>query len=206
MGYTTDFEGKFYFNKTVDKRLEKFINDFSFTRHMLYNTEQIKQDFEFWRIFTYNGDLGKDGCFIADKEDLLDNKDKYIIDYNRSGDCPSLWAQWIIEDDGLVWDGGEKFYCYDEWLEFYIKNFFKDEGLVLNGVMYCYGEDSSDAGFLIVDENKVYKYNYLDLSYEEIAEKHSSNEEIKNILLMDKKRPVDFEQNYDFSYYGDGER
>ena len=188
MGYTTYFDGGFSFNKKIDDRLRDYINGFANTRHMLYNTEKIKKDYEFYRIFTYDGNLGENGCLINDAKGLLDGfKTEYVLDYNNSGACPSLWAQWIVSDDGpeLVWDGGEKFYEYDKWLVFYINNFFKKEDIILNGVSYYFGEDSQDAGFLIVDNNKVYMYNYLGTSLEEVIEKHSKNEEIVSILKSD---------------------
>ena len=203
MGYTTYFEGGFSFNKKISNRLKDYINGFANTRHMLYNTEKIKKDYEFYRIFTYDGNLGENGCLINDTKRLLDGfKSEYVLDYNNNGVCPSLWAQWIVSDDGteLVWDGGEKFYEYDKWLVFYINNFFKKEDIILNGVSYYFGEDSQDAGFLIVDNNKVYMYNYLDTLFEEVIAKHNKNEEIVSILKSDDMTAEKFRKCYNFGY------
>lgn len=189
MGYTTEFEGQFNFNKKVSESMKNFINGFTNTRHMLYDTEAIKNDFEFYKVFTLDGDLGENGCFINDAKRILENNEKrYVIDYNRSGKCPSLWAQWIITDDNsaLIWDGSEKFYEYTNWLVFYIENFFKKNGYILNGVCYYYGEDSSDAGYLIIDNNEVFQYNFLNIRFDDLIKKHSKNIELVNQLKADK--------------------
>lgn len=75
---------------------------------------------------------------------------------------PGLWCQWIIEDDDqqvkghqLVWDGGEKFYGYTEWLEYLIYHFFERWGVKLNGNIRWQGEDTSDVGMIVVKNNNV---------------------------------------------------
>lgn len=76
----------------------------------------------------------------------------------KEGKCqPGLWCQWIISEDGtqLEWDGGEKFYNYIEWLEYYISHFFKKWGIKLNGEIEWQGEDHSDKGIIVVRNNKV---------------------------------------------------
>jgi len=69
---------------------------------------------------------------------------------------PGYWCQWIINDDGeLEWDGGEKFYAYDDWLNYLIKHFFEPEGYILNGEITFQGEDADDFGKICVTDNKV---------------------------------------------------
>lgn len=73
---------------------------------------------------------------------------------------PGYWCQWIIGKDydgeeALIWDEGEKFYNYVEWLEYLIKNFFEPEGYVLNGEVEYQGEASDDFGTIEVKDNKV---------------------------------------------------
>ncbi|HTG59201.1 MAG TPA: hypothetical protein VMG63_07310 [Terriglobia bacterium] len=52
-----------------------------------------------------------------------------------TGQPASYYCQWMPSDDGklLVWDGGEKFYEYVEWLQYLIDNFFVSWGYVING-------------------------------------------------------------------------
>ena len=75
---------------------------------------------------------------------------------------PSLWCQWIPTEDnmGIEWDGGEKFYCYDEWLTYIIDNFLKPWGITLSGEVEYQGEDNDDRGKIIVVDNVVTVENY----------------------------------------------
>lgn len=85
--------------------------------------------------------------------------DRYEKNQKRAeeGLCqPGLWCQWIINDDNeLVWDGGEKFYSYVEWLKYLITNFFQPWGVLLNGEITWEGEESSDLGKIVVTDNMV---------------------------------------------------
>lgn len=117
--------------------------------------------------------------FAKDDGDMGQSKDDSIIDYNSaSGELgwsdisdkqrleliaerkkrklqPGLWCQWIIEYNELLWDGGEKFYNYTEWLEYLIQEFFEPWGVKLNGEIYWYGEESDNLGKIIVTDNVV---------------------------------------------------
>ena len=78
-----------------------------------------------------------------------------------SGKCqPGLWCQWEINEDGteLQWDGGEKFYNYVEWLKYLIAHFFEPWGIKLNGTIEWVGEDSSDRGKIVANNNEVKVY------------------------------------------------
>jgi hypothetical protein len=70
---------------------------------------------------------------------------------------PGLWCQWTIDEEGthLVWDGGEKFYNYVEWLKYLINHFFEKWGVKLNGEITWEGEDSEDMGKIVVVDNVV---------------------------------------------------
>ena len=61
--------------------------------------------------------------FVGGKGDFGQDHDNSIVDYNEppTGQ-PGLWCQWIIEDNEIIWDGGEKFYNYIEWIEYLIEN------------------------------------------------------------------------------------
>lgn len=94
--------------------------------------------------------------FCKDDGDCGQTADTSIIDYNNQAITqPGLWCQWVIGDDNdtLEWDGGEKFYCYAEWLRYIIDNFLSKWGVVVNGDVKWYGEDSEDIGMLSVVEN-----------------------------------------------------
>ena len=157
MGYTTYFSGEFTFNKPVTEELKTFINKFSDTRRMMRNNSRIKELFPNWKELCFNGDLGEDGAYFVGGHDFCcQGMDDSIINYNDSGSQPGLWCQWVITNDVLEWDGGEKFYNYVEWLEYLIKHFFAPLGYELNGTVCYDGEDPDDFGKIVVDDNCVH--------------------------------------------------
>ena len=156
MGYTTDFCGTLKFDRTVEDWLVEYINKFSFTRRMKRDNEKIKKLFPNWKELCFNGNLGDYGeYFVGGAGFIGQERDNSILDYNRTMQ-PGLWCQWIINDDGeLEWDGGEKFYNYEEWLQYLIDNFFEPLGYTLNGDITWQGEDYNDFGTIHVKDNKI---------------------------------------------------
>ena len=160
MGYTTDFKGRFKFNKPISKELAEYINLFSDTRHMRRNNQILKKLYPNWQDRCFFGCLGKEGEFFLDPEYDYSN-DESIIDRNEpSSTQPGLWCQWEISSDRkyLQWNGGEKFYNYIEWLQYIIENFIKTDPneYVLNGKVHWQGEDPEDKGILEVKNNEVF--------------------------------------------------
>jgi len=126
---------------------------------------------------------GNDGeYFVGGNGFAGQDKDDSIVDYNtppgqldflttnynerwtqndlrtREGKCqPGLWCQWTTDENGthLMWDGGEKFYNYVEWLKYIINHFFEKWGVKLNGEVYWKGEDGEDMGKIVVKDNWV---------------------------------------------------
>lgn len=144
MGYTTDFKGGFEINKPLHEELKNYLTKFSETRRMKRKLDDK---------FGVEGEFYVDGGGYAGQD-----RESNIIDYNSPPKTqPGLWCQWIPNEDGteIVWDGGEKFYKYVEWLEYIIKNFLEPEGYVLNGEVYFQGEYYNDNGVIVVEDNKV---------------------------------------------------
>ncbi len=171
MGYTTEFIGKFVFDKEPSMELMEYINCFSKTRHVKRDVEAVKSIFPDYEERSWKGVLGDSAEFflqpcdevIYKKDDRLDMAGFYkrngIIDDNKPPlTQPGLWCHWIINSRGeLVWNGAEKFYCYVEWLEYLIVNFFAPEGLMLSGRCFYSGEKMDDWGYIVVDNNHVEK-------------------------------------------------
>jgi hypothetical protein len=170
MGYTTYFDGAFQFDKPVTDELKTYINKFSDTRRMLRDNNKIKELFPNWRELCFNGELGENGAYFIGGDIIYfggNREDKSIINYNDAGSQPGLWCQWVINDNNeLMWDQGEKFYNYTEWLEYLIEHFFAPSGYVLNGTVFYEGEDSDDFGKIVVTDNIV-KLFYGYREYEE---------------------------------------
>ena len=158
MGYTTDFSGSLKFNKPVVEWLVKYIDNLNTTRRMKRDPEKIKEIFPNWGQMCFNGELGVEGeFFVGGLGCYGQDKDASVIDHNNPAQTqPGLWCQWIINEEGdLVWDQGEKFYNYVEWLEYLIENIFEPLGYVLNGRIEFQGEDPDDFGTIDVEENVV---------------------------------------------------
>lgn len=173
MGYSTYFNGGLKFNKPVTKELRDYINKFSSTRRMKRDVEAIKRQFPNWKELCFNGELGVEGeYFIGGDGFMGQGVESTIVNYNRPPAMqPGLWCQWIIQYDELVWDEGEKFYCYVEWLKYLIKHFFEPQGYVLNGEISYEGEDSEDFGVIVVTDNDVeVKYGIHVYSLNEISD------------------------------------
>lgn len=159
MGYSTDFYGSLKFNKEVTPQLKEYINRFSNTRRMPRDNDKIKEIYPNWKELCFFGELGDRGeYFVPPTNNYGQERDDSIIDYNgfKCAVHPGLWCQWIINDNNeLEWDGGEKFYNYEEWLQYLIDNFFAPLGYVLNGDIEWQGEESDDFGNIHVVDNVI---------------------------------------------------
>ena len=157
MGYTTYFNGSLKFNKHVEAWLVEYIDKFSTTRRMQRDPEKVKELFPNWKELCFNGMLG-DECeyFVGGAGFYGQDRDESVINYNRHPFTQSgLWCDWTITETELMWNEAEKFYGYEEWLQYLIDNFFAPCGYTLNGDIEWEGEDSSDFGIIHVEDNVI---------------------------------------------------
>lgn len=135
MGYTTEFTGKFKFNKKLDMHTHRFLVKLAETRRM-----QRKVDAKY----------GVEGEFYVDGGgDFGQAKEANIINFNTPPQTqPGLWLKWVPTDDGLhyEWNQAEKFYNYIEWLQYVIDNILTLRGYSLEGVVHWTGEERDDIG------------------------------------------------------------
>jgi hypothetical protein len=191
MGYTTDFIGSFKINKPLSEKMKKFLVLFNETRRMGRKVADVfGHEGEF---YVFGG-----GFYGQDNE-------PNIMDFNKEPKTqPGLWCKWVPNEDGteIVWDGGEKFYSYTEWLVYLIHKILKPNGYVLNGEMTWQGEETGDVGELIVENNRVFiepykgireektpkncgKFGYVNGKY-----KNTKNfMEIDTVLILDTDQP-----------------
>lgn len=186
MGYTTEFQGEFIFDRPLDENLERYLNSLFHSRRMRRDPEKIKAMDPSWKEHCYRGILGKEGEFYyppeyiprkflqqfpfeplirgqhSKKADPVYNdfgqlNDVSVVDYNYPPEGqPGLWCDWEVKKNTLFWNGGEKFYRYTEWLKYLIAQFFIPEGYVLNGNVNFRGDDFDDVGQIVVENNKVF--------------------------------------------------
>lgn len=77
----------------------------------------------------------------------------------HSDPMPSVWCDWEPTQDGCAihWNGKEKFYCYEEWLQLIIDDFLSEWGITLSGTVRYRGERFDDIGTITVDGDQVQK-------------------------------------------------
>jgi hypothetical protein len=144
MGYTTEFQGKFEFNKVLDDA----------TYNMLYglaNTRRMARKID--KKYGVEGEF-----YFNDLENLGQDHETGVIDYNKPPKTqPSLWCQWTPTKDKkyLQWDQNEKFYEYIKWLQYIIDKILKPKKYKLNGMVSWRGEHFDDTGTITVKNNKI---------------------------------------------------
>lgn len=174
MGYTIEYIGRFTLNKPLTKEQFQFLKDFSATRHYhrVWKPEDNNginwvdpedkfapnyEDEEYQKVLYTKP-------YDNEKRKAYDLEHYNCIDYNGiNPGMPGLWCQWIPteENQGIEWDGCEKFYEAQAWLKFIIENYLKPWGYILNGrvkIHFGYREYPFDEGILEVKDNEVSAY------------------------------------------------
>lgn len=84
---------------------------------------------------------------------------KTLLGYSEDPDSinvvhPDSYLQWVPSEslDAIVFDGGEKFYNYSDWMLFTL-HFLSEAEIRANGVIQWQGEDTGDVGLLTVIDN-----------------------------------------------------
>jgi len=172
VGYTTTFEGAFMLNRPMKKEHADYLRAFNKTRRVKrderllvsvlrssgreFSTALFPDPIREAALMTVGVD---GGYFVGGTGFMGQDQDASIVDYNSEPQGqPSLWCHWVPADDDttIVWDGGEKFTSYIEWLEYLIEHFIKPWGYSLTGRMTWQGEEDYDQGVLGVEDNNVY--------------------------------------------------
>lgn len=92
---------------------------------------------------------------LAEARELLviaeDNENAYAASGINS------YLQWVPSEslDEIVWDGGEKFYDYEQLLRWLCSVWLLERGIVANGELLWSGEEAGDVGVLTVVSNVV---------------------------------------------------
>lgn len=156
MGYTTEFKGQVDFDKSLTIPQLNYLNAFAASRRMQRDSLKTEalDDPKRKAVGLPVGVQG--GYYVGDEEgrDVVDNN-------NPPKGQPGLWCQWVPTEDGMgmEWDGGEKFYNFEEWMKYLIDHFLKPWGITVNGEIQWQGEDMSDRGLIIVTDNVVTTQN-----------------------------------------------
>lgn len=158
MGYTTDFSGQFDLNKPLTVAHKNYLEKFAETRRMKRNPDLTDLRDDPLRKEA-NLPIGVEGGYFVNETGFHgQDHGEDVIDHNGPPrGQPGLWCQWVPSHDGksIVWDGGEKFYDYVEWLQYIINHFLTPWGYVLNGEVDWVGEDFDDRGKIKVVNNVI---------------------------------------------------
>jgi hypothetical protein len=158
MGYTTSFQGEFAVTPALKVKHFNYLKAFSETRRMKRDHDKAALLSDKVRA-KVGLQVGIDGAyFVGNTGNFGQDHDDSISDYNSPPfGQPGLWCQWTPSEDGeaIVWDEGEKFYDYVEWLKYLIENFLSPWGYKLNGEVMWQGEEQGDVGKIVVKDNVV---------------------------------------------------
>ena len=69
--------------------------------------------------------------------------------------CPGFWCDWKTDGEKLFWNGAEKSYHMDKWLEWLIRIFLVPAGHTVNGRLLAQGEEVGDVWILQAKDNMV---------------------------------------------------
>lgn len=156
MGYTTDFDGSMEISPPLTPERVSYINKFSETRRMKRDPQKASKLHDPLRE-AVGLPIGEDGCYFVGGSGGYD-KDGSIVEHNYPpANQPGLWCQWIVSEDGssLEWDFGEKFYAYEDWLNYIQDHFLTPWGSKLNGKIDWCGEDRDDMGVIYAKDGMV---------------------------------------------------
>lgn len=158
MGYTTDFTGKFNLDRPLEPIHAAYLRQFGSTRRMKRDEAKAELLPDPLRLAA-GLPIGEEGGYFVGAGGFAgQDHTPDIIDYNdEPKGQPSLWCQWIPNDDGtaIVWDEGEKFYDYVDWIKYLIHHFLGPWGYRLTGAVTWQGEEPADRGTIIIRDNIV---------------------------------------------------
>ena len=102
----------------------------------------------------FEGEFRLDRPLAAEHSAILQ---RFADESHNDTDYPGIWCQWVPSADGqaLVWDQGEKFYDYVDWLKYLLTHYLIPWGYVLNGEVLWNGEAPGDIGKITVTKTAV---------------------------------------------------
>lgn len=158
MGYTTEFQGEFELNRPLSESQCAYLVKFSETRRMKRDPEKAKLISDPLREVV-NLPIGEDAeYFVGGVGVMGQDRDESVTDINSPPKSqPGLWCKWMPNEAGtaIIWNQGEKFYDYVDWISYIISHFIEPWNLILDGDMKWFGEDPRDTGIIRVRDNRI---------------------------------------------------
>jgi hypothetical protein len=173
MGYTTNFTGQFNLSPTLTPEHKAYLTQFAEIRHMRRNPSKTAVLDDPLRE-AVGLPIGGEGDYYVgtankfDSQGVFGVKDESIIDGNSPPSSqPGLWCQWVptVSGEAIVWDDGEKFYEYVDWIRYLVDHFLTPWGYLVAGIVYWEGEESGDLGRIIIDSPNVVRVENAFITY-----------------------------------------
>jgi len=103
------------------------------------------------------------GKLILSKELTISAMEKFnaFCEERHGGDTetypgmPGFWCDWVTDGKTIYWNGSEKSYAMDKWLEILIQKFLAPKKITVSGKMLAQGEEPGDTWLLIAENNNV---------------------------------------------------
>lgn len=159
MGYTTEFKGEFKLDRPLAEAHRAYLKAFGATRHMKRDAALLTDEPDPIRCAA-GLPIGEGGAYYigSDANRYLPYNEPSILNLNSPPEGqPGLWCQWVPTPSGsaIEWDGVEKFYDYEKWIQYIIEHFLAPWGYRLNGTVEWRGEDWEDIGRIVITDNKI---------------------------------------------------
>jgi hypothetical protein len=159
MGYNTSFQGSFELDRPLTENHSAYLHAFAQTRRMKRDARKTAERLDPLRELA-GLPVGVDGGYFVGAEGAY-GQEFGAPDVLESSDPPEgqpgLWCQWVPNEEGtaIVYDGGEKFYSFVEWIKYLVEHFLEPWGYKVNGSVMWQGEDIGDVGKIFVRNNEV---------------------------------------------------
>ena len=116
-------------------------------------------------------------------------RDELTLEEHGNFAPPGGYCQWVSDDNGssIVWDGGEKFYDYIEWITFIAEELFAMWNYSLNGTVYWRGERRGDEGKIVADNNRIQVFSSKD-------EQKAESEKVAELLAAAREALSDIKE------------
>lgn len=160
MGYTTTFEGKFELTPKLTPAQIEYLEAFANTRRVKRNAS-IAEEMPDPKREAVGLSIGYEAEYFVGTENYADLEfDSSVVNKDRPPSSqPNVYCHWIPspEGDSIEWNGGEKFYDYEEWLDYLIEHFLEPWGIVANGTVEYQGEDGDEGSIVVENNNRINK-------------------------------------------------
>lgn len=187
MGYTTSFSGHFDVSPARTAAQVAYLQRFAEIRHV---RRDINITFELPDPIreAVGLPITQEGQYFVGHHDVTSLSDGVLDCYKPPVGQPGLFCQWVPSTDGtkIIWDNGESFYDYVEWIKYIMVHFLTPWGRFLSGTVEWAGDDRKDLGKIVVYGNHVRIF---------VGETQVTYKEVQGPGLTDKRRK---ETNFEY--------